>query len=91
MTVTIEFNPNDNQDHITATYERRIQPIDVQYEMIISTNLQTWQSGPTYIETLSVTPTGNGYTEIAKEQIRAPYTPQTIQFLTIRVWRTLQP
>ncbi len=91
LAVTIETNIVDNLGHITATYTRRIQPIDVQYQMIISTNMVNWLSGSNVIETLSITPDPNGFTETVKDQIRAPYTSTTIQFLTIRVWRTIQP
>jgi hypothetical protein len=90
MSVTIELNPTDGQNHITLIYQRRILPVDVNYAVYISNDLFAWNSGPNYIEELSVTPDANGFTETVKAQIKAPYTLTTNQFLTIRVWRPLQ-
>jgi len=91
MAVVIELNPSDNTNHITATYQRRIQPTDVQYGMFIANDLTTWYTGSNYTQILQITPDPNGFMETVKEQIRAPYSTRTNQFLTIRVWRTPQP
>jgi hypothetical protein len=90
MTVTIELNPADGQNHITLTYQRRIQPVDVSYAVYISNDLFAWNTGPAYVEEIQVTPDANGFTETVKAQIKAPYTLATNQFLTIRVWRPQQ-
>jgi hypothetical protein len=91
MTVTIELDTGDDQNHITITYQRRIQPVDVNYAVYISNNLWVWNTGPGHVEELSVTPDANGFTETVKARIVTPYTLATSQFLTIRVWRPLQP
>jgi hypothetical protein len=91
MTVTIELNPADGQNHITLTYHRRIQPMDVNYAVYISNDLFAWNTGPAYVEEISVTPDANGFTETVKARIIEPYMLTTSQFLTIRVWRSPQP
>jgi len=90
MTVTIELNPADGQNHITLNYQRRIQPVDVNYAVYISNDLLAWNTGPAYVEGIQVTPDANGFTETVTSRITTPYTLATNQFLTIRVWRAQQ-
>jgi len=42
--------------HLTLTYVRRRDAPDLTYAVEVSSDLITWQSGPTYTEELSVTP-----------------------------------
>jgi hypothetical protein len=77
MTVSIELNPADGQNHITLTCQRRIQPVDVNYAVYISNDLLAWNTGPTYVDEISVTPDANGFTETVKARIIAPYTLTT--------------
>ena len=91
MVVAIEMDPGDNQNHITVTYQRRIQPTDVLYALYISNDLLTWRTGTEYVEELQVTPDPNGFTETVRARIVAPYMLTTNQFLTISVWRPMQP
>jgi hypothetical protein len=91
MTVTIELNPGDGQNHIAVTYQRRMQPRDVDYAVYISSDLLAWNTGPAHVEEISATPDANGFTETVMARIVTNYTQTTNQFLTIRVWRTPQP
>jgi hypothetical protein len=83
---TLEVNPGDNLNHITLTYQRRIQPTDAAYEVAVSTNLLTWQAGTNIVQEISVTPDGNSVSETVKAQLIEPWPTGTRQFVTVRVW-----
>lgn len=91
MVIAIEQNPNDGTNYINLTYQRRIQPVDVQYAVYVSNDLMTWNTGPDFVEELQVIPDANGFTETVNARLKTPYTATTIQFLTVRVWRPQQP
>ena len=86
LRTTIESNPADGKNHINLTYHRWIEPTDVRYEVRISTNLLTWNSGTNYVEEFQVTPDANGLTESVKSRLIVPW-PITgnCQYITIRV------
>jgi hypothetical protein len=86
LTTAIEVNPSDNKNHITLTYQRRIEPTDVEYEVRISPDLFTWHSGTNYVEEIQATDDGNNLTQTVKARLVAPWSTGTNQFLTIRVW-----
>jgi hypothetical protein len=86
LTTAIEVNPSDNKNHITLTYQRRIEPTDVEYEVRISPDLFTWHSGTNYVEEIQATDDGNNLTQTVKARLVAPWSTSTNQFLTIRVW-----
>jgi hypothetical protein len=82
----IELNPDDNLNHVTFTYQRRLPPTDVAYAAAYSTNLLTWQTGTNAVREISVTPDPNGLTETVKAQVVAPWPTSSPQFITVRVW-----
>jgi len=73
-------------NHITLTFTRRIEPTDTGYEVVVSNDLLTWNSGPAHIEEISATDDGNGLTETVKARLVAPWPNATNQFVTVRVW-----
>jgi hypothetical protein len=82
VTTAIETN------HITITYQRRLEPTDVSYEVRVANNvLGPWQTGTNYIRDVLVTDDGNGLTETVKAQVVAPWpTTPPAQFINLRVW-----
>ena len=86
LVTAIELNPADGKNHITFTYHRRLQPTDVAYAPYVSNDLVTWNTGTNYIEEISAIADPNQITETVKSRVVAPYTPTTIQFVTVRVW-----
>jgi hypothetical protein len=86
LQTAIESDPGDGLNHITLTYQRRLPPTDVAYEVAISTNLQTWQTGTNYVQEISATPDLNGLTETVKTRLIAPWPVNMPQFVTVRVW-----
>ncbi|MEP6662196.1 MAG: Calx-beta domain-containing protein [Verrucomicrobiota bacterium] len=85
LTATIELNPADSQNHVTLTYPRRLAPTDTAYNVYISHDLLTWNTGPAYIEEIQATDDGNGKTETVKARLLAPYSASTNWFITVRV------
>jgi hypothetical protein len=87
ISTAIELNPADSKNHITITYQRRIAPTDAAYEVRVSNDLRTWNSGPAYVEELQATDDGNNLTETVKARVVAPWPAVgNAQFITIRVW-----
>jgi hypothetical protein len=82
----IEINPGDGLNHITLTYQRRLAPTDVAYEVNLSNDLITWNAGPAYVEEVQAIDDGNGLTETVTARLVAPWPSGTSQFLTLRVW-----
>jgi hypothetical protein len=82
----IELNPDDNLNHVTFTYQRRLPPTDVAYAAAYSTNLLTWRTDTNAVREISVTPDPNGLTETVKAQVVAPWPTTSPQFVTVRVW-----
>lgn len=86
LVTTIEPDPTDGLNHITLTYTRRLPPTDVSYEVLVSDDLVTWNSGPAYVKEIEVTDDGNTLTETVKARLVAPWPNGTkSQFLTVRV------
>ena len=86
LRTTLEVNPGDSLNHITLTYTRRIAPTDAAYEVALSTNLLTWQTGTNVVQEISTMPDGNNLTETVKAQLVAPWPTGVRQFVTVRVW-----
>jgi hypothetical protein len=86
LKTAIELDPNDSQNHITLTYTRRLPPTDTAYEVVVSSNLLTWQSGTNFVKELSATDDGNTLTETVKAQVVAPWPSASRQFVSVRVW-----
>ena len=87
LATTLEFDPTNDLTHITLTYQRRLQPTDVGYEVRIANELTgPWHSGTNYVEELSVTDDGNMLTETVKARLVAPWSTSQNQFITVRVW-----
>ncbi|MGC3957671.1 MAG: Calx-beta domain-containing protein [Verrucomicrobiota bacterium] len=82
----IEPNPNDNLNHVTFTYQRRLPPTDVAYAAAFSTNLLTWRTDTNAVREISATPDTNGVTETVKAQVVAPWPATSPQFITVKVW-----
>jgi hypothetical protein len=90
VATAIEVDPRDGKPHITVTYHRRLQPIDVLYGVFVSNDLLSWNTGTDYLEELQVTNDGNNLTETVKLQVVAPYSTTTNQFINLRVWQPQQ-
>jgi len=86
LQTAIELSPGDGLNHITLEFQRWIAPTDVAYEMVVSTNLVDWLSGPGVVEEVSVTPDLNGLTETVQARVMAPWPSNVPQFVTVRVW-----
>jgi hypothetical protein len=86
LQTTLEVNPGDGLSYITLTYQRRLLPTDVAYEVQVSHDLITWNTGEGYIEELQVLDDGNGLTETVTARLLTPWPSELSQFITIRVW-----
>ncbi|HYG23968.1 MAG TPA: hypothetical protein VEH04_14385, partial [Verrucomicrobiae bacterium] len=86
MITTLELNPATSRQHITLTYQRRLEPTDVGYEVRTSSDLVNWNFGSEHIEEIEVVDDGNGLTETVKARVVAPWPTGSRQFVTIRVW-----
>ena len=81
-----ETDTNDNLQHFTFTYTRRLPPRDVEYGVYVSTNLLTWNTGTNYVEEFFRTNNPNGFTETVKTRALMPFPSATNLFMNIRVW-----
>ncbi len=86
LITAIELNPADNLNHIALTYQRRLEPTDVQYEVRVTNDLRVWNSGTNHVEEIEAIDDGNGLTETVKARLVSPWSTSTNQFITIRVW-----
>ena len=87
VTTALELNPADGKNHITITYKRRLEPTDVAYQVRVSNDLRTWNSGTNHVEEISVTDDANGMTETVKARVVAPWpVAGNAQFISVRVW-----
>lgn len=86
LATALEVNTNTALTHITLTYTRRIAPTDAAYEVAISTNLITWQTGTNVVQEISATPDANPLTETVKARLVTPWPTGVRQFVTVRVW-----
>jgi hypothetical protein len=82
----IELDPGDGFEHITLTYQRRLPPTDVAYEVATSTDLKTWQTGTDYVQEISATAEPDGLTETVTARLVSPWPIASPQFITVRVW-----
>jgi hypothetical protein len=83
---SFETSTNDNRQHLTLTFTRRLPPRDVEYGVFVSTNLLTWNTGTNYVQEFFSTNDPNGFTETVKTRALMPYPSPTNLFMNIRVW-----
>jgi len=81
-----EINTNDNQQHLTFTYSRRLPPRDVEYGTYVSTDLIHWNTGTNFAEEFLNTNNPDGITETVKVRALTPFPGPTNLFMNIRVW-----
>lgn len=81
-----ETNVNDNLQHLTFTYTRRLPPRDVQYGVYVSNDLLNWSSDTNLVEEFLNTSDPNGITETVKVRAVVPFPSTTNLFMHIRVW-----
>ncbi|HSY17071.1 MAG TPA: Calx-beta domain-containing protein [Candidatus Acidoferrales bacterium] len=81
-----ETSTNDNQQHLTLTYSRRLPPRDVEYGTYVSTDLINWNTGTNFVEEFLNTNNPDGITETVKVRALMPFPGQTNLFMNIRVW-----
>ena len=86
LVAVIETDAGDGLDYVTLTYQRRIEPTDTSYEVVISNDLLTWNSGSNHVLEISTTDDGNNLTETVKARLTTPWPGGTNQFVTVRVW-----
>lgn len=82
----LEVDPNDGLEHLTLTYTRWLPPRVVQYNVYVSTDLQTWDSGTNYVEEFSSSPDTNGITETVEVRALTPVPSSTNLYMNIGVW-----
>jgi len=58
---------------------------DTSYEVSVSNDLLTWNTGIAYVQEIETIDDGNGLTETAKARLVAPFPTLTKQFVTVRV------
>ncbi len=85
LVTAVELNPNNSQNYITLTYKRRLSPTDTAYEVLVSNDMKTWNTGEEYVTELLVTDDGNGITETVKAQLVQPSLMSTNYFINLRV------
>ena len=81
----LEISTNDNKQHLTLTFTRRLPPTDVAYGIYVSTNLLAWNTGTNFIEEFFRSNNVNGFTETVKARARAPFPATTNLFMKINV------
>jgi hypothetical protein len=81
-----ETSTDDNLQHLTFTYTRRLPPRDVQYGVYVSTDLVNWYTGTNYVEEFLATNNPDGITETVKARALMPFPGLTNLFMNIRVW-----
>jgi hypothetical protein len=84
--IAFEIDPGDGTNHIVITYHRRLAPTDTAYEVNVSNDLKTWNSGTSYVDELQVTDDGNMLTETVKARVKAPISATFPAFVTVKVW-----
>jgi hypothetical protein len=72
--------------HFTLTHQRRIEPTDTAYEVVVSNDLLNWYSGTNHVQEILVTDDRNALTETVKARLTTPWPNGTNQFVTARVW-----
>jgi hypothetical protein len=82
----LEVDPIDGLEHLTLTYTRWLPPRVVQYNVYVSTDLQTWDSGTNYVEEFSSSPDTNGITETVEVRALTPVPSSTNLYMNIGVW-----
>jgi hypothetical protein len=79
-----ETSTNDNKQHLTFTWTRRLPPRDVEYGVFVSTNLIDWSTNA--VQEFFRTNDANGITETVKTRALAPFPGTNRLFMNIRVW-----
>ena len=87
----LEISTNDNRQHLTLTYTRRLPPRDVEYGVFVSTNLINWDTGTNYVEEFLHTNNPDGMTETVRTRAQLPFPLATNLFMNIRVWLQQAP
>ena len=72
-------------NYLTLTYTKVIAATDLTYTVQVSTDLQTWNSGPSYTTTLNITPNLDGVTQTITEQSLVPLSGVSKQFIRLEV------
>jgi hypothetical protein len=86
LVMTFQLDPTNQLRYVMLTYPRRIEPTDVGYELAVSSDLVTWNTGTNYVEELQAIPDGNNLTETVQARLVAPFSTSTNQFITVRAW-----
>lgn len=84
MIAAIEINPADGLSHVVVTYPRRLAPTDTAYEVYVSNDLVTWNTGAGFMEQIQATDDGNGKTETVKDRGIAPFSNAGNVFVNVR-------
>jgi hypothetical protein len=75
-------------DYLTLTYTQVISATDITYNVQVSTDLQTWNSGPGYTATAGTTTNPGGLTETVTVQALTPVSAANPeQFIQLQVTR----
>jgi hypothetical protein len=72
VTTAEAINPADGKRYLTLTYRRRIIPAGVAYAVETTSDLTTWTPNGPDIEPISISPAGDGLTELVTVRIKPP-------------------
>jgi len=75
----------NNVKYLTLTYHRRLPPTDTSYEVSVSNDLLTWNTGAAYVQEIETIDDGNGLTETVEARLVAPFPSLIKQFVTVRI------
>lgn len=68
-TSTLDIHSSDGLRYLHCHYRRRTDAPQLSYTVEVSSDLNTWQSGPSFAQEISTSPTGDGVTELVTVRI----------------------
>ncbi|HEX4084946.1 MAG TPA: TIGR03790 family protein [Chthoniobacteraceae bacterium] len=72
-------------NYAALTYTQLVYPTDITYVPQVSNDLETWNSGASYIMAVSATPNPDGTTETVTVRDNTPLIPGSSQFMRLKV------
>jgi hypothetical protein len=83
--VSAQKDESSGKHYLTLDYRRRIQRKGLTYDIQTSSNLTTWIASQGDVTEQSVTPTGDGITEVVRLRITPAMTDVEAKFIRMRV------
>jgi uncharacterized delta-60 repeat protein len=84
----IQRNASDGHRYIIFSYHRRIGSAGVQYSLEVANDLSKWETTPSRLEEISLTPDAGGVTETVQLRVKPSVEELPAAFVRIRVIRS---